>query len=378
MAVSATAAPDRGLGILDVTPARVRPRVTAIGDPAIGEPHVGEQARVQLAQIQRSRILAAMFDAACERGAANVSVADVVERSGVSRRTFYELFEDREACFLAAFEQALALAAERVLPAFAQPAFAQRSRTAKGTGWRERIRGAVIALLGFLDEEPLAGRLLVVESLSGGPRTLARRTRVLAQLASAVDAGRSESATAAALPPLTAEGLVGGALAVIHARIARAESAPLLELANQLTSMIVLPYLGQAAARRELERPVQPRALDTRGATRAAAAHCIADPFKDAGMRLTYRTVRVLLAVAELGEQGAGPSNRTVGARAGISDQGQTSKLLARLRRIGLIANSGLAPGQGAPNAWTLTDSGRELTDRIRANASAGEHTNFH
>jgi AcrR family transcriptional regulator len=321
----------------------------------------GELARVQLAQIQRSRILAAMFDAACERGAANVSVADVVERSGVSRRTFYELFEDREACFLAAFEQALALVGERVLPACAA-----QSRTQKGTGWRERIRAAVIALLGFLDEQPVAGRLLVAESLSGGPNTLARRAQVLAQLAAAVDAGREQSAAAAALPPLTAEGLVGGALAVIHARIARADRTPLLELANQLSSMIVLPYLGQAVARRELERPVQPRAIDTRDAS-AAAPRPVADPFKDAGMRLTYRTVRVLLAVAEH----PGASNRRLGELAGVTDQGQASKLLGRLRRIGLIVNDGLAPGQGAPNAWSLTASGRRLANSIRSHTES-------
>jgi hypothetical protein len=63
---------------------------------------------------------------------------------------------------------------------------------------------------------------------------------------------------------------------------------------------------------------------------------------------------------------GSPPSNRTVGARAGISDQGQTSKLLARLCRIGLIANSGLAPGQGAPNAWTLTDRIRASTEGLQ------------
>jgi AcrR family transcriptional regulator len=367
MAAAAPVAPAVGRVL---TGARERSRV----QEDVGGLQAGEPERMQLAQIQRSRILAAMFYAACERGASNVSVADVVERSGVSRRTFYELFEDREACFLAAFEQALSLAGERVLPAYMG-----QSRTPKGTSWRERIRAVVIALLGFLDEEPLAGRLLIAESLSGGPRTLARRTRVLTALVAAVDAGRSESAAAATLPPLTAEGLVGGALAVIHARIARVDRAPLLELANQLTSMIVLPYLGQATARRELERAVQPRAIDARVATRAGDAHSIADPFKDAGMRLTYRTVRVLLAVAEFAEQGSGSSNRAVGARAGISDQGQISKLLGRLRRIGLIANSGLAPGQGAPNAWSLTDRGRELTDRIRSNASAGQRTtDFH
>ena len=75
--------------------AEVRP-----GRNGIGAEHVAE--------IQRARILAAMVDVVAERGAANVTVARVVTRSGVSRRTFYELFEDREDCFLAAFDQAVA------------------------------------------------------------------------------------------------------------------------------------------------------------------------------------------------------------------------------------------------------------------------------
>jgi AcrR family transcriptional regulator len=306
-----------------------------------------------IAQIQRARILAAMFDVAAERGAANVSVAHVVERSGVSRRTFYEVFRDREDCFLAAFDDALALVSQRVLAAYASE-----------NNWCERIRAGLIALLAFLDEEPVVGRLLIVESLSAGPTALERRESALAQVAAAVDEGRVQSANAALLPPLTAEGLVGGALSLIHARIARPGREPLLGLTNQLTSMIVLPYLGTAAARRELERPIEPSVSDR-------DERLLADPFKDAGMRLTYRTVRVLMAVAEH----PSTSNRTIGETAGMTDQGQISKLLGRLARLGLISNTGLAPGQGGPNAWVLTAAGSGLTKSIRTHTGTGTHT---
>jgi AcrR family transcriptional regulator len=315
-------------------------------------------AHVQVAQIQRARILSAMFDVATERGAANVSVADVVERSGVSRRTFYEFFSDREDCFLAAFDDALAAASALVLPAYEA-----------GGGWCKRIRAGLVALLCFLDEEPVIGRLLIVESLSGDARMLERRNRLLAVLAEVIDEGRGESADSTSLPPLTAEGLVGGALAVIHARIARpertrgtptreaSEGSPLLGLVNQLVSMIVLPYLGPGVARRELERAAEQHASARRD------ARLVEDPFKGAGMRLTYRTVRVLMAIADH----SGASNRVVGESAGIGDQGQISKLLGRIERLGLIVNSGLGPGLGAPNAWSLTEKGRQLANGIRA-----------
>jgi AcrR family transcriptional regulator len=364
-------------------------------------------AHEQVAQIQRARILSAMFDVACERGAANVSVADVVARSGVSRRTFYESFSGREDCFLAAFEDALALASERVLPAY-------RARRK----WRERIRAALIALLSFLDEQPVIGRLLIVESLSGGAQTLGYRDQVLAQVAQAIDEGRAlkgaahhegksgaksasnahhggqagvRSASNASGPPeLTAEGLVGGVLSVLHARLAHPrgdqvsrlahpERQPLLDLVNQLMGMIVLPYLGPAAARRELTQPVERAPIAHSGTDQPPVAGPLVDPFKDAGMRLTYRTVRVLLAVAELGGRGSspsgglGPSNRVIGRRAGMTDQGQISKLLARLKRLGLIENTRLAPVQGAPNEWALTESGRRLVESIAAHTGIAD-----
>jgi AcrR family transcriptional regulator len=319
-------------------------------------------AHEQVAQIQRARILSAMFDVATEHGAANMSVADVVQRSGVSRRTFYEFFSDRDDCFLAAFEHALAVAGERVLPAYRS----QRK-------WRDQIRAGLIAFLSFLDEEPVIGRLLIVESLSGGAQTLERRDQVLARVAEAIDEGRGETANAASLPALTADGLVGGALSVIHARLARPDGQPLLDLASQLTSMIVLPYLGPAAARRELERPVESLRRALAGTDEQPLVRPLVDPFKDAGMRLTYRTVRVLLAIAE--NQDA--SNRLIGANAGMTDQGQISKLLGRLQRLQLIENAGLGPGQGAPNAWVLTASGQQMVKSIRTHTEGhrpGDH----
>ena len=301
--------------------------------------------RARIADLQRARILAAMFDMACERGAGGVSVAHVVERSGVSRRTFYELFSDRDDCFLAAFEEALAYARERVLAAYCS-----------GDRWRERVRAGLVALLSFLDEEPVIGRVLLCESLAGDRRVLERRGWVIAQLTSVVDEGRGNSKSEVA-PPLAAEGVVGGVLAVIHARLLEEDHARLVELANQLMGMIVLPYLGAAAARRELERALPGLAVGERNGL------LLSDPFKDAGMRLTYRTVRVLLAIGEHPDA----SNRLVGECAGVSDQGQISKLLGRLQRIGLVANSGLGPGLGAPNAWVLTEKGEQLARSVRA-----------
>jgi AcrR family transcriptional regulator/DNA-binding MarR family transcriptional regulator len=304
--------------------------------------------RAQLGDLQRARLIGATYDVSAERGAATVTVAHIVARSGVSRRTFYEQFTDREDCMLAAFEQALSVLSGRVVSAYE----AQK-------GWREKIRAGLTAFLALLDEEPTAGRMLVVESLASGARVLSRRAELIGVLTAVVDDGR-KAAKGATVAPLTAQGVVGGVLSVIQTRLTEERHASLIDLASPLMSMIVLPYLGAGAARRELERPVAKPARPKPGAALDA------DPFKELGLRLTYRTVRVLLAVAER----PNGSNREIGETAGITDQGQISKLLARLTRAGLIENTGLHPGKGAPNSWALTEKGRRIAEAIRTHVS--------
>jgi AcrR family transcriptional regulator len=310
----------------------------------------------RVAEIQRQRILGAITEVAAERAAANVTVAHVVARAGISRRTFYELFEDRESCLLAALDDAIAQAAAVVVPAY---------EGAKG--WRERVRAGLAALLQFLDDEPALGRLCVVEALGAGDRALERRAQCVALLIDAVDGGRAGVAAAKQPPPLTAEGVVGAVFAIVHARVLLRSSpgrrggaaAPLCELLSPLMAALVLPYLGQSAAQKELGRP-NPLPQNKSRPRR--------DPLAGLDMRLTYRTVRVLMAIA--GRPGA--SNRQVADGSGIADQGQISKLLARLDGLGLIVNSGRGAPRGAPNAWRLTARGQEVEGAIRLQTGGG------
>jgi AcrR family transcriptional regulator len=299
-------------------------------------------------EIQRARILAAMVEVCAERGAGNVTVAHIVDRAGVSRRTFYELYSDREACFLAAFDDAIVRISRYVLADYDL-----RAR------WAERIRSALTGLLSFLDVERGAGQLLIVGSLGAGTCALERRRLVLAQMITFVDEGRAETKNGSELPLLTAEGILGGVLSVLHARLLDPPTDSLLELTGALMSMIVLPYLGLASARRELARPVPASPL--------RCAPPPADPLRDVQMRLTYRTVRVLMSVATH----PGSSNREIGFASDIQDQGQISKLLTRLSKLGLIENTGTGLARGAPNAWMLTGKGQEIEQAIGAQAGS-------
>jgi AcrR family transcriptional regulator len=329
---------------------------------------------VQVSEVQRARILGAMVRVVAEQGVASTTVSRVVKRAGVSRRTFYELFDSGEDCFLAVFEEAVTRASRVAREASAA------ATTAPGT-WRERVRAGLGALLIFFEEEPALGRLLVVDALGAGPKVLECRAGVLETLADVVDRGGAEaksgrgkasSRSSSSSRRLTAEGTVGAVLAVIHARMTRQdEHWALSELLNPLMGMIVLPYLGQAAAAKEFARlspkGSRSRASSSRRAVTSArnGRHRGAppDPLEGLDMRLTYRTLMVLSVIAA--EPGA--SNRRVGEGAGIHDQGQISKLLGRLCKLGLIQNSGAGQPKGESNAWTLTERGQEVQRALGA-----------
>jgi AcrR family transcriptional regulator len=303
-----------------------------------------------------------MADAMAERGAAGatVSVADVVARAGVSRAVFRDLFDDREAALLAAFDFGVAQAAPRIAAAYeAEPR------------WLDAIKAALASFLEFVEQEPALAGVCVVYSMSGGAAVLRRRAEVLAQLAEAVDRGRLQVPAGRQQPsPVIAEGVVGAVLAVVQNRLLLAERPPMMELFGPLISMIVMPYVGPAVARRELARPAPRVAARARARAPADAAADVRDRAQAA--RLTYRTARVLVAIGDY----PGASNREVGERAGIVDQGQISKLLARLQAQGLIANIGAAHARGAPNSWQLTGQGEAVVDgdgvRAKARAARG------
>ncbi|HEY2142383.1 MAG TPA: TetR/AcrR family transcriptional regulator [Solirubrobacteraceae bacterium] len=306
--------------------------------------HLNDSPRTHVTEVQRTRILSAAVDVVGEDGYWGMSVARVTGRAGVSRRTFYDVFTDREDCFLAVFQET----AERASVIARDAAAGERT-------WRDRVRAGLSALLQFAGAEPVLTSLLVKDALGCGPLVLAARARWLDTLNAIVDQGCTESKTGKEPPPLTAEGTVGAVLAVIHARMLDLDPRPPIELLSPLMGMIVLPYLGRAAAAKELARP-------TPKAPRARTSQPVRPVLDRLDMRLTYRTLRVLSAIAAH----PGASNRLVSDTAGVHDQGQISKLLVRLSRLGLIHNTRPGHPKGEPNAWTLTLAGSQVERAVR------------
>jgi AcrR family transcriptional regulator len=322
-------------------------------------------ARVQVSEMQRSRLLSAAVAAVNEEGYANVTVSHITERARVSRRTFYDLFENRDACLGTLIEGVVATIEGEIARAGLD-----------GLAWRERVRGGLAAILSFFDREPALAQVCVVQSLRGGNDVLKRREEILSRLAGVLDEGRGESTSArgSGVTGLTAEGLIGASLAIVYARLQRGQDTPpLTSLTGELMGMIVLPYLGAAAARRELMRPIPSSAAAVVAQDNPSpATPPSGDPLAGVPMRLTYRTALVLGCIADV----PGASNRVIGDRAGVGDQGQMSKLLSRLERLGLAVNSAQDSHlKGEPNAWTLTDVGERVAQNIGARAERGRQS---
>jgi AcrR family transcriptional regulator len=296
--------------------------------------------RDRVTEIQRARLLTAASDALEEVGYRRMTVAEIISRAGVSRKTFYDAFADSEDCFLTVLEETITRAA-----IVAGEAYYGRRH------WRAGIRCALGEMLVLMESEPALARLWIVETLKGGERVLERRARALERLAEVIGEGRTATNAACAPPGIVAVGVVGGALEILHARLLSPSEEPLTDLLGPLMYMIVLPYLGERAARNELNKP-SPRVTRPKPARWSDG-----DPLNGLKMRLTYRTVRVLVAIG----QRPGASNREVAEASDIVDQGQISKLLNRLGRLELIENHGAGQEKGGANAWQLTGRGEQL-----------------
>jgi AcrR family transcriptional regulator len=192
---------------------------------------------------QRNRIHQAMIEVVSERGYPETRVVDVIGVAGVSRKTFYELFESKEDCFLAAYD----VLVENLLTE-ATEAFESRA----GRPWSERIAGALEPLLEHLAAHPDEARFAIVEVLAAGPKALARRDAALRQFSGFLESGRSESSVD--LPGITSIAVAGGVNELLYSEILHGAAGRLPSRLPDLMFWVTLPFLGAEAAGAERER----------------------------------------------------------------------------------------------------------------------------
>jgi AcrR family transcriptional regulator len=205
--------------------------------------------RTFVAENQRERILAAVADVISAASYGEMTVEDVIVTAGVSRRTFYEHFKNKDDAFLAAYDEAAARLVVLVVAAVeAEPDFAGRARAGLGT------------FLEFLAAEPALARMCIVEALAAGPEAIVRRNAVMQAFAELIEHNARELLDDTAPPSLTAETVVGGIYEVVYTRVLRGEIRDLPDLLPDLTYSSLLPYLGPGAAAAERDRLLEAKA----------------------------------------------------------------------------------------------------------------------
>lgn len=135
--------------------------------------------REVVAESQRERLLVAMADATAAKGYANVAVADVIERAGVSRRSFYEHFTNKEDAFLAAYDAGVT----GLLNAIGEAEEAAAAAADPEGGLLARARAGTEVYLQVLADNPAFARTFLIEVLGAGPAALERRDVVHARFA---------------------------------------------------------------------------------------------------------------------------------------------------------------------------------------------------
>jgi len=184
-------------------------------------------------------LIAGLAEAVAENGYAGTTIAHITRHAAVSRRTFYEHFNSKDECFVAAYDTVMAELRERVDRAFNEE-----------EEWPQAARAGIAAMLEFLTAEPHLARLSMVEALVAGPVVIERYDAAIQGLVPYFEAGRKgrSAEVLAGLSPSTEEALVGGMVSLISRRIFADRTEELESLLPDLVEFALTPYLGSAEA----------------------------------------------------------------------------------------------------------------------------------
>lgn len=203
--------------------------------------------RAYAVRSQRERLREAMVRVAAAKGYEATTVTDVIEVAGVSRKTFFANFKDKEACFLEAYDAVIDVLVAHVTSAF---------EAASGEPWPERIAAGLGALVELLAAEADIARMAMVEVTAAGDDARARYRAALARFTPFLEEGRDYSKQTDELPPDTARFAIGGATSMIFDEIRAGRGPELERILPDLVFAVLMPYLGPEDAEDEMRRVI--------------------------------------------------------------------------------------------------------------------------
>ncbi|MEV6771415.1 TetR/AcrR family transcriptional regulator [Nocardia sp. NPDC051030] len=187
---------------------------------------------------QRYRMMWSVLESVADRGYATTTVAHIVADAGVSRRTFYQFFSDRDDCFAAAYDEAVN---------YVIAVLAKAGTAAPRTDWRNLIHATLAEYLQILTEHTKFAKALHIEALAAGPRVARQRAtlkKIFAdRMRAAFEIGRATGDIPADIPPETFDFLIGGIDDRIRDRLLSSHPADLPTL-TPLLYRITLSLFG--------------------------------------------------------------------------------------------------------------------------------------
>jgi AcrR family transcriptional regulator len=198
------------------------------------------------AQAQRGRFTRGLADVLMTKSYDELTVADVCVQVGGSRRTFYEHFEDKRGCLLTAYDDAVGGALAAAGASFAA-----------APSWADGIRAGLVTLLDAMAVEPELTRLCVMDVLACGGPGRQRHAATMDAIAAIVDRGRAEVPDDLVLPELLGRAATGAGFSLVYEWVSTDRIAELPRLADQLTTIVLVPYVGRTAAARHVPQPLR-------------------------------------------------------------------------------------------------------------------------
>lgn len=216
---------------------------SAVPDPR-DRPRGRTLPRAYAVRSERERLLEAMVRTAAARGYAEATIDEVTAMAGLPREAFDELWPDKEACFLEAYDAVVDVLLAHVAAAF---------ESASGA-WPERLAAALEALLSLLAAEADIARMAIVEVTAVGEDARLRYRRALDRFVPFLDAGRELSPRGEELPADTARFAIGSVVATIFDEVRAGRGGELPRARARLLLALLTPYLGAELAEAEVER----------------------------------------------------------------------------------------------------------------------------
>ncbi|HET6999198.1 MAG TPA: TetR/AcrR family transcriptional regulator [Solirubrobacterales bacterium] len=194
-----------------------------------------------VARSQRERLLEATMQVVAAKGYAATTVTDLTREAGISRTTFYELFDDKEACFLAAYDNAVDGLVRRITDAYEAE-----------ERWPDRARAGLAALLEALAANPAQARLALVDVAAAGPAAQRRFRAAIGRLTPLLDEGRDFAPGGRGLPANASRMAAGAVVGLISDELVEGRAERLPSLLPELLFATLVGYLGPDEATREV------------------------------------------------------------------------------------------------------------------------------